>query len=150
MQNAERIMIGRTISGAAALFLGLLLAPVALAEDSASAFMNKVNANADQTLSLKEVDAYAMKRFDELNTNKDRTLSMKELAGRLSEAEFKEANTSHRRDRTLSRDEFKAYVDKLFVEANIHPEQGHAAADGTLSKNELETKAGKKLMKLLD
>ena len=138
-------MIKRSTFVGISLALMVAAAP-ALAQENMSpaAFLHVVNQNDDKTISQKEVDAYAAKQFDAINQNKDNTLSQKELAGRISEAGFKTANTDYDKpaDHTISKAEFMSYVDRLFKEANDNP-------DGTLSVKELSTPAGEKLIRLL-
>ena len=132
-------------AGATALmFFGL--AGSARAEGmSAKDFMKKVNSNADKTISMEELDAYAKKRFAELETDRDKVLDQKELMGRLSEAGMTMADTD--KDKSVDEAEFVGYANKLFAEADIHkkPESPHA----TLSDRELETPAGQKLIMML-
>jgi hypothetical protein len=108
-------------------------------------FNTEVNTNNDQTISLKELHVFAMKKFNELNKAGDKTLSMDELSGRISKADFDEANTGAKKSPThptLSRTEFSGYVQKLFREANTKGTR-------SLSAVELDTPAGKKLIMLL-
>lgn len=122
----------------------------ALAESPAE-FLKAVNTNHDRTLSLPEIQAYALKRFAALDTHKDGTLSKVELGDRISDDDFKIADTKHdARPLTLSKAEFSIYVSKLFAEANKNVKPGHTDVDGTLSAAELATPAGKKLIKLLE
>jgi hypothetical protein len=123
----------------------LLVSPIVANAQSATdptAFLNEVNKNNDKTLSLKEVDAYAAKKFRELNRNGTRTLSRQELGDRISDADFSAANTGHRKDQTLSKAEFMSYVDRLFKEANSRGAK-------TVSVEELSSPAGEKLITLL-
>jgi hypothetical protein len=121
-----------------------LLSTIAYGQaEDANAFLNKVNSNHDKTISLTELNSYASKRFDALNRNGDKTLSRAELGDRISDADFKAANTGKHRDQTLSKREFIRYADLLFREANT---KGHHS----LSADELNSPAGQKLMKLLD
>ncbi len=123
------------------IFLSAVAANAQAAPD-ASAFLSKVNQNNDKTLSIREANAYAAKKFQELNAKGTRTLSRQELAGRISDADFNAANTEHRKDQTLSKSEFISYVDHLFRQANTK-------GGKTLSVDELGSPAGQKLMILL-
>lgn len=140
-----------TLRGAlAALILGTLGA-AALAAESPSAFLAKVNTNGDKTLSLAEVSKYALTRYDALDTDHDDKLTMKEVGDRMTPEDFKEANTKHSSETpSLSRSEFTVYVAKLFSEANQHLHSGNTNVSGTLSDRELATPAGEKLIKLLE
>lgn len=123
------------------LFLLPLAAHAQTTEDSAT-FFKAVNQNNDQTLSLKELNSYATKKFEKLNTKGTKTLSREELGDRISDADFDVANKGHRKDRTLSEREFKGYVDSLFRQANSKGKR-------TLNADELGSPAGQKLIKLL-
>ena len=132
-------------TGVAALMLLGLGASARAASMSAEAFLKAVNTNADKTISRNELDAYAKKRFAEFETDKDKTLDRKELKGRLSEAGMAMADTD--KDKTVDEAEFVGYADKLFDEADIHKKDG--AEHPSLTKRELESPAGEKLMTLL-
>jgi hypothetical protein len=113
--------------------------------------MKAVDANHDKTLSLPEVQAYALKRFAILDAEKDGTLTKAELGDRISDADFKAANRKpDGKEATLSKTEFSIYVSKLFAAANKHVKTGRTDVDGTLSEEELATPAGEKLIKLLE
>ena len=132
--------------GAAALLACSLVAPAHAEGMSAKAFMKKVNADSDKTISMDELDAYAKKRFAELETDKDKTLDQKELKGRLSEAGMTMADTD--KDKSVDETEFVTYANTLFGEANLHKKAGEADHP-TLSQAELATPAGKKLIMML-
>jgi hypothetical protein len=106
------------------------------------AFLSEVNQNNDKTLSIRELDAYASKKFKELNTTGHKSLSRTELGDRISDTDFDAANTNHRKDQTLTQGEFVAYVDRLFKKANTKGQK-------SLSLSELESPAGEKLIALL-
>lgn len=128
-----------------AIACAILLAGAAYAQSAmdADAFLSKVNQNNDKTLSMRELNAYASKKFDELNTTGHKTLSRKEIGDRISDADFNAANTGlHKEDQTLSKDEFIGYTDRLFKEANTKGKK-------SLSATELGTPAGEKLITLL-
>lgn len=124
----------------------LTFASVSFAQSmSAADFIKEVNTNNDQTISLKELDTFAMKKFGELNKTGDKTLSMDELNGRISKTDFDAANTGIKKSSnhpSLSKAEFSAYADKLFKEANTK-------GTNSLSADELNTPAGQKLIMLL-
>ena len=81
--------------------------------------------------------ADAVKMFD---TDNDGTLDKRELAGRLSAKELAAADPD--RDGTLTLDEYLAVVERRFNAAN--PDK-----DGTLDAKELNSRAGKALLRLL-
>ena len=132
-------------AGAAALMLLGLGASAQAAGQSATAFLKAVNTNSDKTISKDELDAYAKKRFAELETDKDKTLDQKELKGRLSAAGMSMADTD--KDKTVDEAEFVGYAETLFDEADTHKKDG--AEHPSLTKRELESPAGKKLMMML-
>lgn len=118
------------------------LGPVGMvhaAGTSPAAFLKAVDADNDGTVTLDEVKTYASQRFKALEKDNDGTLDEKELKGRLSATGFKSANTDA--DKTIDENEFLAYVEKLFKDANDN--------DTTLDAKELATPAGKKLITLL-
>jgi len=78
--------------------------------------------------------------FDKLEKDKDGTLDRKELHGRIPEAEWAVADPDN--DKTISKDEYLAYVEALFKKAD-------ADNDGTLDAKELKTPAGHALLRLL-
>jgi hypothetical protein len=112
---------------------------------TAADFIKMVATDNSKTISLPEIDTFAMKKFGELKKPGEEALSMVELRDRISQADFDAANTTRGNSAavpTLSMTEFKAYVDKLFKEANTVGEK-------TLSEDELKTPAGEKLIRLL-
>jgi hypothetical protein len=118
-------------------------AGVGQSSPSAADFLKIVAADNSKTISLSEIDAFAMKKFGELKKPGQEALSMADLGGRISRADFDAANTARGNAvPTLSKAEFSAYVDKLFREANTVGEK-------TLSETELKTPAGEKLIRLL-
>jgi Ca2+-binding EF-hand superfamily protein len=94
----------------------------------------------DGTLDLAEVKKAASALFAKLDRDHDGTLDKRELAGRLSAKEFAAADPDH--DGTLTEDEYLAVVEQRFNAAN--PDQ-----DGTLDAKELNTGAGRALLRLL-
>jgi Ca2+-binding EF-hand superfamily protein len=95
----------------------------------------------DGTVDLAEAKKAAATVFDRLDTDKDGTLDIKELRGRLSRNEFKTADPD--RDKTLTKDEYLAAVERRFKAAD--PDH-----DGTISAAEFHTPAGRALLRLLD
>jgi hypothetical protein len=125
----------------------LLVSGAAIGQSSPTAgeFLKMVVTGNSNTITLPEIDAFAMKKFDELKKPGEEALSMADLRGRISQEDFNAANTTRGNSSavpTLSRAEFSAYVDKLFREANTVGEK-------TVSEAELNTPAGEKLIRLL-
>jgi Ca2+-binding EF-hand superfamily protein len=78
--------------------------------------------------------------FAKLDRDHDGTLDKRELAGRLNARELAAADPDH--DGTLTLDEYVAVVEQRFNVAN--PDK-----DGTLDARELNTAAGRALLRLL-
>jgi Ca2+-binding EF-hand superfamily protein len=96
--------------------------------------------DSDGTLDLAEVKKAAAALFARLDPDHDGTLDRRELAGRLSAKELAAADPDH--DGTLTLDEYLAVVEQRFRAAN--PD-----GDGTLDAKELNTPAGRALLRLL-
>jgi Ca2+-binding EF-hand superfamily protein len=94
----------------------------------------------DGTVDLAEAKKAASALFDRLDRDHDGTLDKRELAGRLSAKELAAADPDH--DGTLTKDEYLAVVEQRFNAAN--PDK-----DGTLDAKELNSAAGKALLRLL-
>jgi Ca2+-binding EF-hand superfamily protein len=94
----------------------------------------------DGTLDLAEVKKAASALFAKLDRDHDGTLDKRELAGRLSARELAAADPDH--DGTLTADEYLAVVEQRFNAAN--PDK-----DGTLDAKELNTAAGRALLRLM-
>jgi len=94
----------------------------------------------DGTLDLAEVKKAASTLFAKLDRDHDGTLDKRELAGRLSARELAAADPDH--DGTLTADEYLAVVEQRFHAAD--PDN-----DGTLDAKELNTGAGRALLRLL-
>jgi Ca2+-binding EF-hand superfamily protein len=94
----------------------------------------------DGTLDLAEVKKAASALFAKLDRDHDGTLDKRELAGRLNARELAAADPDH--DGTLTADEYLAVVEQRFNAAD--PDK-----DGTLDAKELNTAAGKALLRLL-
>jgi Ca2+-binding EF-hand superfamily protein len=94
----------------------------------------------DGTVDLAEAKKAASDLFDRLDRDHDGTLDQRELARRLTPKEFAAADPDH--DATLTKDEYLAVVEQRFGAAD--PDH-----DGTLDAKELNTKAGRALLRLL-
>jgi Ca2+-binding EF-hand superfamily protein len=94
----------------------------------------------DGTLDLAEAKKAAAALFAKLDRDHDGTLDQRELRGRLNAREFAAADLDH--GGTLTSDEYLAVVEQRFNAAN--PDK-----DGTLDAKELNTVAGRALLRLL-
>src|SRR3979409_1915163 len=94
----------------------------------------------DGTLDLAEVKKAASDLFARLDRDHDGTLEKRELAGRVSARELAAADPDH--DGTLTAEEYLALVEQRFNAAK--PDK-----DGTLDAKELNTSAGRALLRLL-
>jgi Ca2+-binding EF-hand superfamily protein len=107
---------------------------------AASGPIRLLDTDNDGTVDLAEAKKAASALFDKLERDHDGTLDKRELAGRLSAKEFAAADPDH--DGTLTKDEYLAVVEQRFNAAN--PDK-----DGTLDAKELNSAAGKALLRLL-
>jgi hypothetical protein len=107
---------------------------------SPDAAMATYDTDKDGTIDENEAKVAAGALFDKLDVDKDGTLDEKELQGRLTHAQFREADPDN--DKTLTKDEYLAFVVKAFRTANRD-------GDGTLDTRELQTSAGRVFLRLL-
>jgi Ca2+-binding EF-hand superfamily protein len=124
------------------LTVGTLLAailPVSAKSRSAN-LIRMLDTDNDGTVDLAEAKKAASALFDRLESDKDGTLDKRELARRLSAKELAAADPDH--DGTLTKDEYLAVVEQRFSAAD--PDH-----DGTLDAKELNSAAGRALLRLL-
>ncbi len=100
----------------------------------------KFDTDKDGTVDLAEARKAAGDLFDKLDRDKDGTLDTKELQGRLSRKDLAAADPDN--DKTLTKDEYLAAVEKRFKAAD--PDN-----DGTISAAEFRTASGQALARLL-
>jgi Ca2+-binding EF-hand superfamily protein len=112
----------------------------ALAKSRRTDPIRMLDTDSDGTVDLAEAKKAASALFDRLDPDHDGTLDKRELAGRLSAKELAAADPD--RDGTLTKDEYLAVVEQRFNAAN--PDK-----DGTLDAKELNSAAGKALLRLL-
>jgi Ca2+-binding EF-hand superfamily protein len=122
-----------------ALTIGTLLA-VASPALAKSNMIKMFDTDNDGTIDLGEAKKAASAAFDKLERDHDGTLDKHELARRLSAKELAAADPDH--DGTLSKDEYLAVVEQRFNAAD--PDH-----DGTLDAKELNSAAGRALLRLL-
>jgi Ca2+-binding EF-hand superfamily protein len=111
----------------------------ALAASRANA-VKMFDSDGDGTLDLGEVKKAASALFAKLDRDHDGTLDKRELSGRLTAKEFAAADPDH--DGTLTLDEYLAVVEQRFNAAD--PDK-----DGTLDAKELNSRAGRALLRLM-
>jgi hypothetical protein len=99
-----------------------------------------IDTDDDHTIDIEEAKKAASAVFDRLDRDHDGTLDQRELRGRLTAKELNAADPDH--DKTLTKDEYLAVVEKRFNAAD--PDH-----DRTLDAKELRTKAGRALLRLL-
>jgi hypothetical protein len=121
----------------ATLFGGSLPAAAAPRRTNAIRLLDTDN---DGTVDLAEAKKAASAVFARLDRDHDGTLDKRELAGRLSARELEAADPDH--DGTLTEDEYLTVVEQRFNAAD--PDK-----DGTLDAKELNTAAGRALLRLL-
>jgi molecular chaperone DnaK (HSP70) len=102
--------------------------------------VTRFDTDKDGTVDLAEAKKAAGDLFDKLDADKDGTLDIKESQGRLSRKEFAAADPD--KDKTLTKDEYLAEVERRFKAAD-------ADNDGTLSAAEFSAPAGHALVRLL-
>jgi hypothetical protein len=117
-----------------------VLAEPALAAARRANPIKMFDTDSDGTLDLAEVKKAASALFAKLDRDHDGTLDKRELGGRLSAKELAAADPDH--DGTLTSDEYLAVVEQRFNAAD--PDK-----DGTLDIKELNTPAGRALLRLL-
>jgi Ca2+-binding EF-hand superfamily protein len=105
-----------------------------------SRLVRMFDTDGDGTIDLAEAKKAASALFDRLERDHDGTLDKRELARRLTAKELAAADPDH--DGTLTRDEYLAVVEQRFSAAD--PDH-----DGTLDARELNTRAGRALLRLL-
>jgi hypothetical protein len=81
----------------------------------------------DSTVDLAEAKKAAAAAFDKLDADKDGTLDLKELRGRVSRKEF--AAADHDNDKTLDKDEYLALVEQRFKSADPDGDGSVSAAE---------------------
>jgi Ca2+-binding EF-hand superfamily protein len=107
---------------------------------SGSSLIRMLDTDNDGTVDLAEAKKAASALFDKLESDKDGTLDKRELAKRLSAKELAAADPDH--DGTLTKEEYLAVVEQRFKAAD--PDH-----DGTLDAKELNSAAGRALVRLL-
>jgi Ca2+-binding EF-hand superfamily protein len=134
----RRFLIGELCAyGFMAAFISFASSTNSFAATSPLLGLDKDN---DGTVDLAEAKDGAASVFDKLDKDSDATLDPKEIGSRLSEKEFKEADTDH--DGTLTKDEYLAFVEKRFAAAD-------ADGDGTIDAKELHSNTGGTLLRLI-
>ena len=112
-----------------------------LAQPKKPSLITRLDTDHDGTVDIAEAKKAGAEVFDKLDTDKDGTLTVTELHGRLSRKEFAAADGDA--DKTLSKDEYLAVIERRFKSAD-------ADGDGTVSAAEFGTPAGRALAALLN
>ena len=128
------------VAFAASTFLAGTMAWPVMARPRASTPVQMLDTDNDGTVDLAEAKKAASALFDRLEGDHDGTLDKRELARRLSPKELAAADPDH--DGTLTKDEYLALVEQRFRAAD--PDH-----DGTLDAKELDSPAGRALLRLL-
>lgn len=140
LQAGEALAQANPAPGAATPAQGTPDMPRRRPEEAQGDPMLAFDVNKNGKLELAEVKSAAAARYDELNPDLDDKLDRKEALGVLQGTEFRAADPD--KDGTINKAEYLAYVERLFRRAN--PDK-----DGTLERKELNTPAGKALLRLL-
>ncbi len=112
----------------------------ALAVYRRASAIRMIDTDNDGTIDLAEAKKAASALFARLDGDHEGTLDRRELAGRLNAREFAAADRDH--DDSLTLDEYLAVVEQRFNAANRD-------GDGTLDAKELNSSAGRALLRLL-
>jgi Ca2+-binding EF-hand superfamily protein len=112
----------------------------ALAAPKRSRAMQLLDPDNDGTVDLDEAKKAASALFDRLDRNHNGVLNKRELGGRVTPQEFAAADPD--KSGALSKAEYLTVVEKRFKAAN--PDN-----DGTVDEKELNSRAGRALLRLL-
>jgi Ca2+-binding EF-hand superfamily protein len=138
-----KLMTVKTLTVASLLAVSLPAMAVMNASPSfAASVLASLDPDHDGTVDLTEAKTAASGLFDKLDKDGDGdgTLDHKEVHGRISEKEWAVADPDN--DKTISKDEYLAYVEVLFKKAD--PDN-----DGAIDAKELSSPAGHALLRLL-
>lgn len=138
--NLQRAALALALSAGAALMCGAAYAEGGKA-GTPGRYMKAIDADHDGTIDLKEARKAASAHLRHLDKDGDNTLDSKEMSRLgLDQKAFARADPDN--DRTIDRKEYLSLVEQQFKAAD--PDK-----DGTLSSDELNTKAGRALMRLI-
>ena len=105
---------------ALASLLAISLPPAMVMTSASPAFaasaLQTLDPDKDGTVDLNEAKTAASALFDKLDVNHDGTLDRKELKDRISAEDWKVADPDN--DKTISKDEYLAFVEVAFKRAN--------------------------------
>lgn len=133
-------MIRKLGFGAAALLAAAAFITPASAAMTGAEVVKSLDGDADGTLDMAEIIKAGVKTFQAINPDGDTTLESGETKGRLTEADWKRANTDG--DKTLEMDEWLKILRARVKKAD--PDK-----DGTLDAKELDTKAGQAVVVMI-
>ena len=123
------------------IFATLAVMLVATVPAWSQSLLKRLDPDKDGTVDLAEAKSAASKLFDKLDRDHDGTRDKRELRGRVNAKDFAAADPDN--DGTLDKNEFLALVEKRFNAAN--PDN-----DGTIDAKELNSAAGRSLVRLLN
>ncbi len=140
--------------GAGALLLSLPVgigsAGSATAAMGAAAIMERIHPKDKGKITLDEARDAAARTYDTIAKAHGGKVTMLQLGGRISTDDLKAAGIGDgERDEAISRADYLALASRFFAEANVSRAKDVSPADGTLSVDELSTKAGTKLVELI-
>jgi hypothetical protein len=138
--NLQRAALALALSSGAALMCGAAYAESART-GTPGRYMKAIDTDHDGTIDLKEVRKAASAHLRHLDKDGDNTLDMKEMS-RLGLNQKAFARADPDKDNTIDKREYLALVDRQFKAAD--PDN-----DGTLSSEEINTSAGRALMRLI-
>ncbi len=107
---------------------------------AAASLPRSLDPDSDGTMDLAEAKKAAIDLFDKLDHNHGGTLDRRELRGHLEKSAFTAADKDG--DGTMTKDECISLVEQRFNAADRD-------GDGTLGAEELRSKSGRELLKLL-
>lgn len=116
----------------------------------AATIMERIHPKDKGKITMDEAREAAGRTYDKVADAHDGKVTMLQLGGRVSADDLKAAGIGDgERDEPVSRADYLALASRFFAEANVSRGQDVSPAEGTLSVDELSTKAGTKLVELI-
>jgi Ca2+-binding EF-hand superfamily protein len=113
---------------------------IALSPAFAASALTAADTDKDGTIDLAEAQAAAGASFDKLDVGHAGTLERKDLKGRVSDKDWMAADPLN--DTTMTKDEYVGFVKIIFKRVDRDN-------DGTIDAKELQTPAGRDLLRLM-